>query len=131
MTIFVVVFEVAGKGIDSMGENRNLDFGATGVPVGTSIFFDELFFVFRRYRHRNPISNIALQRGKIIKLKKTAGRMASEQVPGCRPAESGCHINLNVQHVIYTKIEKCAEKDKKFGSVVVLRSFKSPCAAQR
>lgn len=88
VTIFVVVFEVAGKGIDSMGKNSNLDFGATGVSFGTSIFFDELFFVFRRYRHRNPISDIALQRGKIIKLKKhseengerTNARMSSSEI---------------------------------------------------
>lgn len=112
MAIFVVVFEVAGKGIDSMGENRNLDFGATGVSFGTSIFFDELFFVFRRYRHRNPISNTALECGKIIKLKKTAGSMASEQVPGCRPAISDAISTLTCSKLYTRKLKNVQRKAK-------------------
>jgi len=46
--IFLVVGEVAGQVLNTCGQQRDLDFGRTGITLGQLVFLDNLLFLFCR-----------------------------------------------------------------------------------
>ena len=51
MVVLVVVLEVLGQVTDALGEDRDLDFGRTGVALGLGVVLDNLRLCFGGNRH--------------------------------------------------------------------------------
>ena len=46
--VFLVVGEVAGQVLNTCRQQRDLDFGRTGITLGQLVFLDNLLFLFCR-----------------------------------------------------------------------------------
>ena len=56
MIVLLVVLEVLGQVADTLGEDRDLDFGRTRIAFGAGMILDERFLALLRNRHRFPFN---------------------------------------------------------------------------
>src|SRR5690606_8809487 len=51
VVVLVVVLEVLGQVADALGEDRDLDFGGTGIVLGLGVVLDDFLLLFGGNRH--------------------------------------------------------------------------------